>query len=113
MDTNKWMKEFPGAVTVCDVNGIILEMNEGAIKTFEADGGIKLIGTNLLECHPEPSRSKLKELLLTGKKNIYTIEKNGIRKLIYQSPWYKNGKYAGLVELSLEIPVEMPHFIRR
>jgi hypothetical protein len=42
-------------------------------------------------------------------KNVYTIEKNGVKKLIYQSPWYYNGEYAGFVELSLEIPFEMEH----
>ena len=46
------------------------------------------------------------------KPNVYTIEKNGIKKLIYQSPWFENGEMKGLVELSLEIPFEMPHFIR-
>jgi len=112
MNLHEWIKEFSGAVTVCDNQGIIIEMNERAIDTFANEGGAKLIGTNLLECHPEPSRSKVRELLKSQKKNIYTIEKNGFKKLIYQSPWFKDGKYAGLVELSLEIPFEMPHFIR-
>jgi len=112
MNLHEWIKEFPGAVTVCDTEGIIIEMNDKAITTFESDGGSKLIGTNLLDCHPEPSRSQVVELLRTKKKNIYTIEKNGIKKLIYQSPWYNNGKFAGLVELSLEIPFAMPHFVR-
>ena len=44
--------------------------------------------------------------------NVYTIEKGGKKKLIYQTPWYKDGQYAGFVELSLVIPAEMPHFIR-
>jgi hypothetical protein len=44
--------------------------------------------------------------------NVYTIEKNGIKKLIYQSPWFEKGEMKGLVELSLEIPFNMPHFIR-
>jgi hypothetical protein len=43
---------------------------------------------------------------------MYTTEKNGIKKLVYQSPWYKDGQYAGFVEFVLEIPFEMPHFIR-
>jgi hypothetical protein len=51
-------------------------------------------------------------MLESGRANVYTIQKNGRRKLIYQSPWYRDGKYAGLVELSLEIPWEMPHFNR-
>ncbi len=44
--------------------------------------------------------------------NVYTIEKTGRKKLIYQTPWYRAGEYAGFVELSLEIPWEMAHFIR-
>ena len=112
MSENEWIKEFPAAITVCDEEGILLEMNDRAAKTFESDGGRKLIGSNMLDCHPEPSRTKTELLLATGEKNVYSIEKNGVKKLIYQSPWYKNGQYAGFVELSLEIPFELPHFIR-
>jgi hypothetical protein len=107
-----WIKEFPAAVTVCDKEGIILEMNDKAAKTFESDGGYNLIGSNMLDCHPGLSRQKTERLLAARVKNVYTIEKNGIKKLIYQSPWYKEGEYAGFVEISLEIPPEMPHFIR-
>lgn len=109
----KWFKEFPGAVTVSDRDGIILDMNDKAEQTFEQEGGRKLIGSNMLLCHPEPARAKLEQLLATRQKNVYTIEKNGVKKLIYQAPWYENGEYRGLVELSLEIPFEMPHFIRQ
>jgi hypothetical protein len=87
-------------------------MNKKSCETFADDGGINLIGTNLLDCHPEPSRSKVAELLQSAKSNVYTIEKNGAKKLIYQSPWYVDGVYAGLVELSLPLPPEMPHFVR-
>ena len=112
MNENEWIKEFPAAVTVCDKEGILLEMNDRAAKTFESDGGRRLIGSNMLDCHPEPSRTKTELLLAAREKNVYTIEKNGIKKIIYQSPWYKNGQYAGFVELSLEIPFELPHFVR-
>ncbi len=108
-----WMDEFPGAITVCDSEGVILDMNERAAQGFQAEGGRALIGKNLLDCHPEPARTKLIELLSTGRKNVYTIEKRGIWKLIYQSPWYEDGQLRGFVELSLEIPAEMPHFIRQ
>jgi transcriptional regulator with PAS, ATPase and Fis domain len=104
--------EFNVAITVCDTQGIILYMNERAVKTFEKYGGESLLGTNLLGCHPEPSKSKLKEMLEMGLKNVYTIEKAGIKKLIYQSPFFKDGIYSGFVELSLELPVELPNFIR-
>jgi transcriptional regulator with PAS, ATPase and Fis domain len=107
-----WVQEFPGAVTVCDRDGVILAMNDKSARTFESDGGAALIGSNLLACHPELSRTKVKELLASGRPNIYTIEKKGIKKLIYQSPWYEKGVYSGFVELSLEIPFEIPHFVR-
>jgi transcriptional regulator with PAS, ATPase and Fis domain len=107
-----WLKEFPAAVTVCDKNGIILEMNDKSAKTFENDGGYGLIGANLLECHPQAAREKLEAMMKTRSKNAYTIEKNGLKKLIYQSPWFEDGQYAGFVEISLEIPFEMAHFIR-
>ena len=108
----EWVKEFPGAVTVCDREGVILAMNDKSVRTFAKDGGAALVGTNLLECHPEPARTRVKELLATGRTNAYTIEKQGVKKLIYQSPWYEKGVYSGFVELSLEIPTEMPHFVR-
>jgi transcriptional regulator with PAS, ATPase and Fis domain len=112
MTDQMWVKEFPGAITVCDADGIILAMNDKALQSFESSGGAGLIGSSLLDCHPEPARSKLQHLLEARQANAYTIEKNGARKLIYQSPWYENGGYRGLIEFSLEIPAEMPHFVR-
>jgi PAS domain-containing protein len=107
-----WVKQFPGAVTVCDPEGIIIEMNDRAALIFKEDGGRALIGKNVFDCHPEPARSELADLMKARQRNVYTIEKNGVRKLIYQSPWYRDGEYAGFIELSLEIPFEMPHFVR-
>jgi transcriptional regulator with PAS, ATPase and Fis domain len=112
MNEQPWIKEFPAAITVCDEEGIILEMNDNAAKAYEKDGGYELIGSNMLDCHPDPAREKTERLLAARAKNVYTIGKNSIKKLIYQSPWYKNGEYAGFVELSLEIPFELSHFIR-
>lgn len=112
MEYPDWLREFPGAVTVCDAQGIVVALNDRSAQTFAADGGIDLIGQNMLECHPGDSREKVEAMLADPQLNVYTIEKNGKKKLIYQSPWYQDGKYAGFVELSLEIPFEMPHFIR-
>jgi hypothetical protein len=112
MNGMDWIREFPGAVTLCDLRGVVLEMNEKAAESFQKYGGKGLIGKNLLDCHPEPARSKLVQLLETGEHNVYTIGKNGIRKLIYQAPWYLDGQRRGMVELALEIPAVMPHFLR-
>jgi transcriptional regulator with PAS, ATPase and Fis domain len=112
MSINDWVKEFPGAVTVSDTSGRIIAMNKRSIEVFAADGGAKLIGTNVLDCHPEPSRTMLKKIMDENRTNVYTIQKNGKKKLIYQAPWYEDGVYAGFVELSLEIPSDLPHFNR-
>jgi transcriptional regulator with PAS, ATPase and Fis domain len=112
MTDHAWLIEFPAAITVCDADGIIIEMNKRATETFAEDGGAALIGRNVLDCHPEPSRTQLTSMLASGQNNVYTIQKNGIRKLIYQSPWYRDGAYAGFVELSLPLPAAMPHFDR-
>lgn len=114
MNTNEssWVKEFPAAITVCDPDGIILEMNDKSARTFETDGGYDLIGKNVLDCHPAPVRGKLERLMDARQKNIYTIEKNGVKKLIYQSPWFVDGQYAGFIEFSFEIPFDMLHHDR-
>ena len=112
MDKHSWIIEFPGSVTVCDKDGRIIEMNDAAVEVFAKDGGAKLIGTNVLDCHPEPSRSKLKEMMEAGRTNVYTIQKKGKKKLIYQAPWFEGSLYAGFVEISFEIPWDMPHFNR-
>jgi hypothetical protein len=112
MKSYPWSQEFPGEITVSDVNGIIVEMNDKAAVGFAEDGGVGLIGSNVFDCHPEPSRAKLMELYKTHKVNVYTIEKKGVKKLVYQTPWFSEGKFAGYVELLLEIPFDLPHFIR-
>lgn len=108
---NRWVQEFPGNISICDKDGILLELNDRAAASTE--GGRSIIGTNILDCHPEGARAKLAEMLASGQANVYTIEKRGVRKLIYQAPWTIDGQYAGFVELSLEIPEVMPHFIRQ
>ena len=112
MTGSHWTKEFGGSITVCDADGTILEMNDRADGTFQDQGGHRLIGSNLLDCHPPEARAKLEHLMQTQQANVYTIEKDGKRKLIYQGPWYEQGKYSGFVELALEMPPVVPHFVR-
>ncbi len=109
---HSWVAEFPGAVTACDRKGVIIAMNAKAADSFADDGGPALVGSNLLDCHPEPSRSLVADLLARPRVNAYTIAKRGVHKVIYQAPWFEAGAFAGLVELSLEVPAAMPHFVR-
>ncbi|MFA5160948.1 MAG: hypothetical protein WC421_01770 [Elusimicrobiales bacterium] len=110
---DKYIEGLEAAVTVCDETGVITAMNDKAAQVFAKDGGKNLIGKNSLDCHPEPARSKLAGMLKNPRANVYTIEKKGVRKLIYQAPWREDGKFMGYVELSFEIPAEMPHHVRK
>ncbi|MDR3573108.1 MAG: hypothetical protein P4L50_04565 [Anaerolineaceae bacterium] len=112
MNPMDWFREFPGAITVCDSAGIILDMNNASIEVNAKDGGKKLIGKNLLDCHPEPALSKLKNMLEKHLSNIYTEEENGQKRLVYQVPWYEDGRPAGLVEFLLPLPVDTPHIVK-
>lgn len=108
-----YFKELNLAVTVCDKDGKIIDMNDKSRKTFQRSGGEELIGKSVLDCHPEPSHSLLADMLKNPRTNVYTIEKSGIKKLIYQTPWYEDGEYMGFMELSMEIPFEMKHMVRK
>ena len=113
MNTDLFFEKLNTAVTVCDREGKILYMNEKSKKTFARYGGEKLIGQNLSVCHPARATDKLNEMILNGTSNSYTIEKLGVKKLIHQTPWYQeDGSIGGLVEYSIELPAEMPHFVR-
>ncbi|MDE6154023.1 MAG: PAS sensor protein, partial [Muribaculaceae bacterium] len=91
----------------------IIYMTEPSRWTFAGRGGGNLIGHNLMEYHNDNSKAIIRRLLAEGGTNAYTIEKEGLRKMIFQSAWFDGeGKVAGLVELSMVIPDDMPHYIR-
>ncbi|HLP60487.1 MAG TPA: PAS domain-containing protein, partial [Candidatus Deferrimicrobium sp.] len=71
MKNQTWTQEFPAAITICNAEGVIIEMNEAAAKVFANDGGAQLVGKNALDCHPEPSRSKMREMLKKPAVNAY------------------------------------------
>ena len=109
----EWVEEFPGAITVCDSRGIILEMNAVAAKSLRAQGGKKLIGSNLMGCHPEPALSKLKRLMRYRQTNVYTVTKGHARKIVLHTPWYQRRKYRGFVEISLPLRGKIPNVVRK
>jgi PAS domain-containing protein len=107
-----WLEGIAVAATVCDREGKCLYLNERAAALFAKDGGRALLGQSLLDCHPEPARARFAAQLASPAANTYTVEKKGVRKLIHQTPWYKDGVFSGMVELSFELPAALPHFVR-
>lgn len=109
----QWAYGMGCAVTVVDADCRIIYMNERSRQTFAARGGADLIGHNLMDYHNERSQAIIRRLLEEGSTNCYTIEKNGVRKMIFQTAWRDaEGRVGGLVELSMVIPDEMPHYVR-
>lgn len=107
-----WAAGFPGAITVAGKDGTILHMNDAAARLFEKKGGMALVGSNLASCHSAESNRKIRSIMEEGLVNAYTIEKGEKRRLILQAPWGESGDVGGIVEISVEIPAELPHFKR-
>lgn len=108
-----WAFRTNCAITVADADCNIIYMNERSRQTFAHRGGADLIGHNLMDYHNDNSKAIIRRLLSEGGTNAYTIEKEGVRKMIFQSAWRdESDRIAGLVELSMVIPADMPHYIR-
>lgn len=96
------------AATVCDREGIVLYQNARAI---DRDGDVT--GKNLYNCHGPKAGAMIRHMIETGTKNTYQIIRHGRHKLLHQAPWYDSaGKVAGLIELAINLPDNMPVFDR-
>ena len=106
--TFDWVEHYPSAVSVCDTEGTIIAINRPAMELFGKYGGENLTGANLFTGHPEPANEMIRTLLREQRGNTYFTEKNGVRKLVHQTPWRKNGVFAGLTETIIVLPEEVP-----
>ncbi len=107
MDVNDFFQTVKVSITVSDREGKLVYMNDASRAVF----GDK-VGQNMMPCHQARSQEIIRQLLENGETHAYTIEKGEVHKMIYQAPWYKDGEVAGLVEFSMVIPAEMPHYVR-
>ena len=110
---HEWVEEYPGAITVSDAKGIVLELNRHSAENLKPEGGMKLIGSNMMGCHPARALRKLKHIMKNRETNVYTVRKGRVRKIVLQTPWYKKGKYRGFVEISLPITGKIPDIVRK
>ncbi len=110
----QWAIGMNCAVTVVDRDCKIIFMNDRSKATFASRGGGDLIGHNIMDYNNERSQTIIRRLLAEGGSNVYTISKEGQRKLIYQTVWLTDvGEVGGHVEHSMVIPDEMPHYVRK
>ena len=96
------------AATVCDREGVVLYQNERAV---ERDGDV--MGQNLYNCHGEKAGQMIRRMIETGAANTYQVVRHGKRKLLHQTPWFdESGAVAGLIELAIDLPDNIPVFNR-
>ena len=98
------------AITVCDKDGKVLYQNDSSL---DVNGDAR--DKNLVDCHNEKSQAIIRHLIDEADTNAYTISKKGKRKLIYQTPWYEDDDkkiVGGLIEFSIILPEDMPHYDR-
>ena len=108
----EWFEALPCSVMVCDKKYKILYVNDKAAADHADDGGRALIGTDLMKCHPPAAQAKLREVLTSGRPNVYTTERMRKKKLVYQCQWKKGGRVGGVVQLVIELPRDMPRHVR-
>lgn len=97
-------KEVDFTISICDKEGKIVYLNDRGVETFKDDGGLELLGSNILDCHPEPSKSQLKEMFISHETNFIFKGQGSSRRLIYQTPIFKEKEYNGYMEMIIPIP---------
>ena len=111
MNNFDWAEGMACAVTAADKDGVITYMNRRAREQYKKHGD--LVGKSLYDCHGERAVGIIRRLLAEGGTNAYTIEKKGVRKMIYQTAvTAADGRVEGIVEVSMVIPEELPHYVR-
>ena len=110
MENKDYFKGLNLAITISAKDGEILYQNDESI-TVNGDAR----GRDLMGCHNERSQQIIRHLLDDAATNVYTISKKGKKKLIYQTSWYEDDAkqvVGGLIEFSIVLPDEMPHYDR-
>ncbi len=111
LSVEELLEELNVSITITDREGNIIYLNQASAKVNAGGGGKQLVGQQVRACHNEHSRAII-EMLMEGQTHVYTIDKRGQHKLIYQTPWKKNGQVQGLIEFSMVLPDNMPNYVR-
>lgn len=106
IEAKNWAEEMDAQVTVCDLKGVIVYMNQASKLSFHKWGGAELIGKSLLDCHNSKSKEMIREMLNHPFSNTTGISKNGSKKIIHQFPWMEDAEHKGIIELSFSLPAD-------
>ncbi|HPS13147.1 MAG TPA: PAS domain-containing protein [Prolixibacteraceae bacterium] len=112
IDAKSWAEGMDVRVTVCDLKGTIVYMNQASALGMHKYGGVELIGKSLFACHNSRSGEMIAEMLNHPVVNVYMVEKAGERRLIRQFPWEEDGEHCGVIEISFPVPFDIPVKVR-
>jgi PAS domain-containing protein len=89
---------------VCDRRFRLTYMNRRAERLTRKYGGRRLLGTDLLGCHPPEAQIRLKRILASGRSSVRIQRKGRTAFLTWDSVWTRNGRIGGLVEVHMRLP---------
>ena len=113
MKAPDWLEGFAGAVVVSDRKGRIIYMNQAARLNFRKEGGERLLGSSLFDCHNASSCAMIRSMLSSGISHAYTVQNKTGSRLVAQYPWYEGDEIGGVIEITFPCSVPLSHRDRR
>ena len=97
------LEQDRAAVVICDLNHTIVYMNPAAVQAQANNGGEKLIGRSLLDCHNAASVEKIKQIVEwfsadVSHNLVYTFHNPTQNKDGYMVALRDNGQLIGYYE---------------
>ena len=97
------LEQDRAAVVICDLNHTIVYMNSAAVQAQAKNGGEKLIGRSLLDCHNAASVEKIKQIVEwfsadVSHNLVYTFHNPTQNKDGYMVALRDNGQLIGYYE---------------
>lgn len=91
------------AVVICNLEHEIIYMNPAAIENYSKQGGDKLIGQNIMNCHNAESREKMRQVVVwfsasSDHNLVYTFYNEKQNKDVYMVALRSEGKLIGYYE---------------
>ena len=106
------VEALPAEVAVREAAGIPSGINACVGLLFKDAGDRCRPGSEVLVCHPEPSRTKFPGTLAFQTSNAYLNTNKGEKRFFFLSPWYQGGRFAGFAEKSFEVPGKIPQLVK-
>lgn len=99
----EFLKEADIIVSVCDKDGIITYLNDKARYYFQEPDMPELLGSDIMDCHPEPSKSRFKEMMTTHETQSIIKGEGDKKRVIHQTPFYNKGVFEGYIEIIIPL----------